>query len=94
MYSTNEKTEMILIYGECNKYAPAVRVYAHNKYFSKNSFRFFTILFNQANSVYVKLYKTARLSNKVLCFLNEKTNIHVNFANVLHFQFRRAHYYS
>jgi hypothetical protein len=36
--------------------------------------RFFT----QVNDVYVKIYETAQL-----CFLNQQTNIHVNFANVL-----------
>jgi hypothetical protein len=40
--------------------------------------RFFTS-FNQANAVYVKIYETVQL----LYFLNQKTNIYVNFANVL-----------
>jgi hypothetical protein len=34
-----------------------LRVYADNKIFPKNSF---TILFNQANDVYVKIYETAQ----------------------------------
>jgi hypothetical protein len=57
-----------------------LRVYADNKYFPKNS-SFLTISFNQANDVYVKIYETAQLT--VLGFLNQKTNIHVNFGNVL-----------
>jgi hypothetical protein len=40
---------------------------------------FFHISFNQANGVYVKIYELALCS----MFLNQKTKIHVNFANVL-----------
>jgi hypothetical protein len=41
--------------------------------------RFFTISFNQANDVNVKIYETGQL-----CFMFEsKTNIHVYFGNVL-----------
>jgi hypothetical protein len=47
-------------------------VYADNKHFSKNS-RFFTISFNQANDVYVKIYETAQLT-KFYVFLNKKQN--------------------
>jgi hypothetical protein len=44
--------------------------------------RFFTISFNQANYVYVKIYETAQLT--MFCvFLNQKANIQVNFVNVL-----------
>jgi hypothetical protein len=35
MYSSDEKADMILIYDECNK--NALRVYADNKRFPKNS---------------------------------------------------------
>jgi hypothetical protein len=31
----------------------------------------------------VKIYETAQLTRYVLCFLNQKTKIHVSFANVL-----------
>jgi hypothetical protein len=46
------------IYGECNKNASAV---ATINIFPK-TLRFFTILFNQANDVYVKIYETAQLT--------------------------------
>jgi hypothetical protein len=61
----------ILIYGECNKNASAVA-------------RLCTISFNQANvkNVYVKIYQTAQ-TIMFYAFLNQKRNIHVNFANVL-----------
>jgi hypothetical protein len=49
MHSNDEKTDMILIYGEFNKNA-------------KNSSFFFTISFNQGNDVYVKIYETAQLT--------------------------------
>jgi hypothetical protein len=40
---------------------------------------FSIISFNQANDV--KIYETGQLT--VLCFLNQKTNVHVNFRNIL-----------
>jgi hypothetical protein len=56
-----------------------LRLYAGKHFFK--TLRFFTISFNQANAVYVKMYETAQLT-LFYVFLN-KTNIHVNFANVL-----------
>jgi hypothetical protein len=44
--------------------------------------RFFTILFNQANDVHVKIYEAAHLT-LFYVFLNKKIKIHVNFGNVL-----------
>jgi hypothetical protein len=44
--------------------------------------RFFTISFNQANDVYVKIYETAQLTTFYV-FLNQKIKIHVNFVSVL-----------
>jgi hypothetical protein len=70
MYSNDEKTDMTPIYGECKKNRD-------NKHFPKNSW-FFTILFNQANDVYVKIYATAQLC--VLCILNLKN---ISFAKEL-----------
>jgi hypothetical protein len=43
--------------------------------------RFCTIPFNQANHVCQTLRNST--ANYILCFLNKKTNIHVNFVNVL-----------
>jgi hypothetical protein len=43
--------------------------------------RFFTISFNQANDVYVKIYEAAQLT--VFDAFKIKKNIRVNFANVL-----------
>jgi hypothetical protein len=44
------------IYGECNKNASAtINIFP-------KTLRFFTILFNQENDVYVKIYKTAQLT--------------------------------
>jgi hypothetical protein len=42
------------------------------------SLRFFTISFKQLNDVYVKIYETTHL-----IMFKLKTDIHVNFANVL-----------
>jgi hypothetical protein len=42
---------------------------------------FFTISFNQANDVYVKIYETSQLT-MFYVFLNQKTNIQVNFGNM------------
>jgi hypothetical protein len=52
-----------------------LRVYADNKHFPKNS-SFWTISFNQANDVYVKIYDIAQLT-MFYVFLNQKTNTHV-----------------
>jgi hypothetical protein len=82
MYSNDEKTDMILIYGEFNKNAMPLRVaFVQTINIFPKTLRFFTTSFYQANDFYVKIYETAQLT--VLCFLNQKTNIHVNFANVL-----------
>jgi hypothetical protein len=71
---------MMLIYGECNKNASA---FIQTINIFPKTFRFFTILFNQTNDVYVKIYEAAQL----LCFMffKYKTNmyIHFKFANVL-----------
>jgi hypothetical protein len=75
MDSNDEETDMILIYGECNKNASTVARYQTIN-ISPKTLRFFTISFNQANDVYVKITK---LHSYVLCFLNQKTNIHINF---------------
>jgi hypothetical protein len=40
MYSNDEKTDMILIYGEYNKMLLPLGVYAGNKHFPKNSLVF------------------------------------------------------
>jgi hypothetical protein len=61
MYSNDEKTDMILIYSECNKNASTIARLCKN--FPKNS-SFFTISFNQGNDVYVKIYETTQL-----CFM-------------------------
>jgi hypothetical protein len=37
MYLSDEKTNMVLIYGECNKKASAVAHLCRHKYFPKNS---------------------------------------------------------
>jgi hypothetical protein len=56
--------------------------------------RFFAISFYQGNDVYVKIYETAQLT-MFYVFLNKKTNIHVNFGNVLlRFRFRWTHYHT
>jgi hypothetical protein len=58
MYSNDEKTDIVLIYGECNKNTSVV---ARLSIFSK-TLRFFIISFNQANDLYVKIYETAQLT--------------------------------
>jgi hypothetical protein len=54
--------------------------------------RFFTISFNQANEVYVKIYETAQLT-MFYVFLNQKTisTLTLEMYCGLHFRFRRAH---
>jgi hypothetical protein len=37
MYWNDEKIDMILVYGECDKNACAVGVYSENNHFPKNS---------------------------------------------------------
>jgi hypothetical protein len=45
MYSNDEKTDMSLIYSECNKNAlVSLRVYADNKHFPKNSSFFYNFI--------------------------------------------------
>jgi hypothetical protein len=44
--------------------------------------RFFTISFNKANDVYVKIFETTQLTMFYI-LLNQKTNYHFNFASVL-----------
>jgi hypothetical protein len=51
--------------------------------------RFFTISFNQANDVYVKIYETAQLTMICVFQINKKISTYFG----LHLQFRRAHYY-
>jgi hypothetical protein len=58
MYLNDEKTDMILIMTNVIKMLLPLRVYAN--IFPK-TLRFFTISFNQANDVYVKIYETAKL---------------------------------
>jgi hypothetical protein len=55
--------------------------------------RFFTISFNQANDVYVKIYETTQLT-MFYVFLNQKTRLTLQMYCGLHFQFRRAHYHT
>jgi hypothetical protein len=62
MYSNDEKTDMILIYGECNKNACAVAAFMQIINIFTKTLRFFTISFNQVNDVYVKIYETAQLT--------------------------------
>jgi hypothetical protein len=59
MNSNDEKTDVILIYAMANviKILLPLGVYADSKHFPKNS-SFFTISFDQANDVYVKIYET------------------------------------
>jgi hypothetical protein len=65
------RKDMILIYGECNKFWRCAFMQTINVF--PKTLCFFKISFNQANCT----------ADYVLCFLNQKTNIHVNFANVL-----------
>jgi hypothetical protein len=63
MYSNDEKTDMILINGECNKNASAVaRLCKEYTYIFPKTLRFLTISFTQVNDVYVKIYETAQLT--------------------------------
>jgi hypothetical protein len=57
MYSNDEKTDMIVIYGECNKNASVLGVYEDPKLIV-----FFSSSFNQANDVYDTIYETAQLT--------------------------------
>jgi hypothetical protein len=73
MYSSDEKTVMILINGECNKNAFAVaRLCRRYLYIFPKTLCFFTISFNLVNDLYIKIYETAQL-----------TMFYVNFGNVL-----------
>jgi hypothetical protein len=95
MYSNDEKTDMILIYGEGNKNACAVAAFTQTINKCTKTIRFFTISFNQANDVYVKIYETARLT--MFFKLRNKYPISKLILEMycgLHFQFRRAHYHS
>jgi hypothetical protein len=63
MYSKDEKTNMILVYDECDENASGVaRLCRQTINIFPKSLRFFTISFNQANDVYVKIYETAQLT--------------------------------
>jgi hypothetical protein len=61
IYSSDEKTAVILIYDECNKNASAVvRSFLQTINMFPKTFRFITISFNQTNDIYVKIYETAQ----------------------------------
>jgi hypothetical protein len=81
MYSNDEKTEMILIYGGCNKNASAVARLCRQKTFSQNLFVFSQFPLTKRNDVYVKIYETSQLT-MFHVFINQKTNIQVNFGNM------------
>jgi hypothetical protein len=56
---------------------------------------FFTISFDQANDIYVKIYETAQVT--VLCFLikkKQKSTLTLQVYCGLHFHFPRDHYHS
>jgi hypothetical protein len=55
--------------------------------------RFFTISFNQANDVYVKIYEAAQLTVFDAFKIKKISALTLQMYCGLHFQFRRAHYY-
>jgi hypothetical protein len=59
------------------------------------SFRLFTISFNQANDVYVKIYQTAQLTIFYVFYIKKQIfTLTLQMYCELHFQLRRAHYHS
>jgi hypothetical protein len=62
-----------MIYGECNKNASAVARLCNTIKIFPKTLGFFTILFNQANDIYVKIYETAQLT-MFYAFLIKKQN--------------------
>jgi hypothetical protein len=55
----------------------------------------FTILFNQGNDVYVKIYETAQLTMFYVFKIKKQiSTLTLQMYCGLHFQFRRAHYCS
>jgi hypothetical protein len=59
-----------------------LRVYPDNEDFPKNSSFFHIFFFDQANDVYVEIYETAQGATYVLCFSNQKTEIHVSVEQI------------
>jgi hypothetical protein len=70
--------KQILVYGECNKNDSAVTHLCKQTFYQK-IFRFFTFHLTKRMEFMSKFTNL----HYVLCFLNQKTKIHVNFANVL-----------
>jgi hypothetical protein len=54
VYSNDEKTDIMLIYGECNKNASVVRLNTDSSFLPNFIYH--------ANDVYVKIYETAQLT--------------------------------
>jgi hypothetical protein len=92
MYSNDAKIDTILIYGECNKNTSAIARLCRQ--FSQKLFRFSQ--FHSTRRLMFMSNLRNCTANYVLCFLNQKTNIHVNCANVfwVAFSICRAHYHS
>jgi hypothetical protein len=93
-YSNDEKIDMILIYGECNKNASCCSFLQTIDIFSK-TLCFLTTLFNHANDVYVKIYETAQVTVFYVFSINkQKSTLTLQMYCGLHFQIRWAHYHS